>query len=130
MSAVKKAKNTRRRYTAEEKSEIAAFIEKHDTENGRGGKSAAVKQYGVSPISIASWSMSKTKVAKTAIKPSPTGKKRGRKAGSKNLKATVSKESGFSAKLKELESLAGQITRAQASLAELHTKFKAMKNAL
>jgi transposase-like protein len=123
MSAATKAKKTRKRYTADEKNEIIAFIEKHDAENGRGGKSAAAKKFGISQISVGSWMKGKNA-------PAPSGKKRGRKAGSKNVKVAVAKESGFSGKLKELGLLADQIDKAEAELAKLHAKFQALKAAL
>jgi transposase-like protein len=48
-------KKTAKRYTQEEKQEILALVEKVNTEKGRGGVTAAVREYGVSPITVNSW---------------------------------------------------------------------------
>jgi transposase-like protein len=59
-AGVKRAGKSRKskagiRYTDAQKAEIVQFVQDHDRANGRGGRSAAVKKYGASPISIASW---------------------------------------------------------------------------
>ncbi len=123
MSASPKAKKTGKRYSAEEKNEIIAFIEKHDAENGRGGKSAAAKKFGISPISVASWVKGKSA-------PASSGKRRGRKPGSKNIKPVSDKGGGYTAKLKELVLLASQIDTAEAELSKLRAKFQSQKGAL
>lgn len=127
MSATPKAKKTRKRYTAEEKTEIIAFVEKHDAENGRGGKTAAVTKYGISPISLSAW-------IKSAGGPVSTGKTRGRKPGSKNVskkvKAATPKGGSFTSKLKELTALASQIDKAESDLGKMRAKFDSLKAAL
>ena len=62
------AKKTAKRYTEEQKTDILAFIEKFNAENGRGGQTAAVKKYGVTPLTLAAWSK------KSAKKPKKAGK--------------------------------------------------------
>jgi transposase-like protein len=46
---------TTKRYTDEEKASILGWIEKHNEEHGKGGQSAAVKQFGVSPMTLQLW---------------------------------------------------------------------------
>lgn len=43
------------RKTESEKAEILAFIRKHDAENGRGGQTAAKKEFGVSLLTLGKW---------------------------------------------------------------------------
>ena len=62
------AKKTAKRYTEDQKTDILAFIEKFNAENGRGGQTAAVKKYGVTPLTRAAWSK------KSAKKPKKAGK--------------------------------------------------------
>ena len=127
MSATPEAKKTRKRYSSDEKKEIIAFVEKHDAENGRGGKTAAVAKYGISPISLSAW-------IKSAGGPVSSGKKRGRKAGSKNVAKTVkvaaAKGGSLAGKLNELTALASQIDKAESDLGKLRAKFDSLKAAL
>lgn len=44
-----------KRYTADEKSKIIAFVESHNAANGRGGQSAAAKKFGVSQLTVSGW---------------------------------------------------------------------------
>ena len=48
-------KKTAKRYNTEEKQEILRFVQKVNNEKGRGGVSAAVREFGVSPITVNSW---------------------------------------------------------------------------
>ena len=127
MSSKPKAKLSRKRYSSDEKGEIIAFVKKHDVENGRGGKSAAVAKYGISPISLSSW-------IKAAGVPASTGKKRGRKPGSKNASKVISvspaKNGSLSIKLRELGKVAGQIEKAESELGRLRARFESLKAAL
>jgi DNA-binding transcriptional regulator YdaS (Cro superfamily) len=56
------------RYTDAQKKEIVDFVASHNAANGRGGQSAAVNKFNVSPISVAAWmtSAGATKAAKPA----------------------------------------------------------------
>jgi transposase-like protein len=119
MSTSTKKTTKGKRYTAEEKNEILGFVEKHNSENGRGGQSAASKKYGISQLSIASWLKNAGSVASS---------KRGRKAVA-GAKGAVSKGS-FSKKLNELSAVAAQIDKAEADLAKLRTKFNSLKAGL
>lgn len=44
-----------KRYTADEKNKIIAFVESHNVANGRGGQSAAAKKFGVSQLTVSGW---------------------------------------------------------------------------
>ncbi|MDP0489439.1 MAG: hypothetical protein Q7Q71_00125 [Verrucomicrobiota bacterium JB023] len=48
-------KKTARRYTDAEKAEILQYVRKVNSEKGRGGVSAAVRHFGISPITVNSW---------------------------------------------------------------------------
>jgi len=54
MSAKRKMK-TAKRYTESEKQEILRFVNKVNQEKGRGGVSAAVREFGISPITVNGW---------------------------------------------------------------------------
>ena len=45
----------RTRYTDKKKREVVEFVKKFDADNGRGGKAAANKKWGINPITITSW---------------------------------------------------------------------------
>lgn len=117
MSTSSKKTSKGKRYSAEEKGDIVAFVEKHNAENGRGGQSAAAKKFGISQLTIASWLKSGG---------ASTGAKRGRKPGSGN----AAKGGSFSAKLGALSALAAQIDKAEADLDKLKAKFKTLKAGL
>jgi transposase-like protein len=117
------AKKVGRRYSAEERTEIVAFVKKHNADNGRGGQSAAVAKFKVSALTLSSW-------IKAGDIPSYLGKKRGRKPGTKNKVADTSSGRSFAAKLKTLAALAEQIDRAESDLSKLKGKFQILKTGL
>ena len=117
MSTSSKKTSKGKRYSAEEKGDIVAFVEKHNAENGRGGQSAAAKKFGISQLTIASWLKSGG---------ASTGAKRGRKPGS----GSAAKGGSFTAKLGALSALAAQIDKAEADLDKLKAKFKTLKAGL
>lgn len=51
----KKAKSVGVRYTPEQKKEIVEFVQQYNSANGRGGQSAAVSKFNVTPITIGAW---------------------------------------------------------------------------
>lgn len=95
-SKSKKAKSAGVRYTPEQKKEIVDFVQQYNEANGRGGQSAAVSKFKVTPISIAAWlkaagvSKKKGKAAKAAkaAKPAKAKKKAAKKAKSGAKKAS------------------------------------------
>ena len=48
-------KKTAKRYTDEEKSKILRFVNQVNQDKGRGGVSAAVREFGISPITVNGW---------------------------------------------------------------------------
>jgi transposase-like protein len=87
-SKSKKGKSAGVRYTPEQKKEIVDFVQQYNEANGRGGQSAAVSKFKVTPISIGAWlkaagvSKKKGKPAKAAkaAKPPKAKKKAAKKA--------------------------------------------------
>jgi transposase-like protein len=100
-----------RRYTAKEKAEIIAFVDKVNADKGRGGQSAASKKYKISPLTISSW-----------IRTGPGG-------------GVISSGGGAVAgpigkKLSKLQALHDQIARAEKELSKLKAQFNSLKSAL
>jgi hypothetical protein len=87
-SKSKKAKSLGVRYTPEQKKEIVEYVQQYNEANGRGGQSAAVSKFKVTPITIGAWlkaagvSKKKGKPAKAAkaAKPTKAKKKAAKKA--------------------------------------------------
>jgi hypothetical protein len=83
----KKAVTTGIRYTDAQKKEIIDFIAKYNSENGRGGQSAASKKFKVTQLTIGGWLKAAglkpggKKAAKKAAK--PAAKKGGKSASNK-----------------------------------------------
>ena len=100
-----------RRYTAKEKADIIAFVDKVNAEKGRGGQSAASKKYKISPLTISSWIRAGAGgmplAAGTAAVAGPIGKK-----------------------LSKLQALHDQIAKAEKELAKLKAQFNSLKSAL
>ena len=124
MSTSTKKTTKGKRYSAEEKNDIVAFVQKFNADNGRGGQSAAAKKYGISQLSVASWLKAGGESAPVA------GKRRGRKPGSVNKAKGGSTGGSYSAKLGELSALANQIDKAQLELDKLKSKFQSLKSSL
>jgi len=51
----KDGKRTAKRYSDDEKAQILRFVHQVNQEKGRGGVSAAVREYGISPITVNGW---------------------------------------------------------------------------
>lgn len=100
-----------RRYTAKEKADIIAFVDKVNAEKGRGGQSAASKKYKISPLTISSWIRS--------------GAGGGAIGGSG---AAVAGPIGK--KLSKLQALHDQIAKVEKDLAKLKAQFNSLKSAL
>lgn len=87
-SKSKKGKSAGVRYTPEQKKEIVDFVQQYNEANGRGGQSAAVSKFKVTPITIGAWlkaagvSKKKGKPAKAAkaAKPAKAKKKAAKKS--------------------------------------------------
>jgi len=56
MSSKKAAKkSTGKRYSEAEQKEIITFVHDYNKQHGRGGQTAAVKQYGISALTLSKW---------------------------------------------------------------------------
>jgi len=102
-----------RRYTAKEKADIIAFVDKVNTDKGRGGQSAASKKYKISPLTISSWIRSGAGGGGTISTSSGNG-----------VAGPIGK------KLSKLQALHDQIARAEKDLAKLKSQFNSLKSAL
>ncbi len=65
-----------RRYTANEKAEIIAFIDQVNAEMGRGGQTAASKKFKISPLTISGWRNHAGTRAESFSSAEPIGKNR------------------------------------------------------
>lgn len=98
-----------KRYTAEEKSKIIAFVESHNAANGRGGQSAAAKKFGVSQLTVSGW-----------LKGTGGSAKSGAKAGKGSMQN----------KLATLLTLGQDIDKLDKELTAKRSKFEAIKASL
>lgn len=102
-----------RRYSAKEKAEIVAFVDKVNADRGRGGQSAASKKFKISPLTISSW-----------IRAGVTG-------GGVAVVASGSSVAGpIGKKLSKLQALHDQIARTERELSKMKAQFNALKAAL
>lgn len=100
-----------RRYTAKEKADIIAFVDKVNAEKGRGGQSAASKKYKISPLTISSWIRSGAGGGSVVV-------------GGAAVAGPIGK------KLSKLQALHDQIAKAEKELSKLKTQFNSLKSAL
>ncbi|MFZ9936762.1 MAG: hypothetical protein ACO3JG_06840 [Luteolibacter sp.] len=78
--AASKKASTGVRYSDDQKKQIVDFVETYNSQNGRGGQSAATKKFNVTPLTIATW-LKAAGVKKTARKATQAvAKKAGKKA--------------------------------------------------
>jgi DNA-binding PadR family transcriptional regulator len=108
--STKKKRNTDKgkRYTADEKKAIIDLVNKVNADKGRGGQSAASKQFGVSQLTISAWLKGSAprarkaakKVAKKAAKKvaKPVAKKAAKPVAKKAAKKAVKKVAKKAAK--------------------------------
>ena len=99
-----------RRYTAAEKAEILAFVDKVNAEKGRGGQSAASKKFKISQLTISAWIRSGASGSATLKEGSASGP--------------------IGKKLAKLQSLHDEITKREKELAKLRATFQSLKLAL
>lgn len=97
-----KKKVTGKRYTDAEKAAIIATVNEVNASKGRGGLTAAAKQYSVSPLSISNW-MKKGGVARSARKGKPGPKAGAARKGVSAWDELVSLKNDISALEKELD---------------------------
>jgi len=118
MSAAKTRRG--KRYSDAEKKRIVKFARDHDAANGRGGRSAAVRKFGVSALSLGTW------MSGGADPKAPRGK--ARKADGKSKAAGGPKS--LEGKLAELVELAGRIRAAESALDAKRVRFDRLKASL
>jgi transposase-like protein len=112
------AKKIAKRYSPEAKAEILQFIRNHDSANGRGGKSAAVREFGVSALTLSNWlKASKAEGKPTKARPDTAGRIPKSGKGGKTVDAGVG---GIEKTLKRMLEIRNQI-------GALKTEFEALK---
>lgn len=113
------------RYDQKKKDEVVAFVENHNAKNGRGGQTAAVKKFKISPITIGSW-LEKAGSKSVGKKKRATAKKKGvRKAAASAAPAAPAATAGgsVSAMLKRMVSIQEEIASLQGEFAELKNQL-------
>lgn len=108
MSAKKNNAAKGRRYTVKEKEEIIAFVDKVNSERGRGGQTAASKKFNISQLTISSWI-------------------RGGISSSRSAILNGGSHGPISKKLAKLQDLHNEIVKCEKSLAKLRNDFHSIK---
>lgn len=130
-----------KRYSAEEKSKIVAFVNEHNAKNKRGGQLTAAKKFGISQITIASWlKKSGTKAtAKTAVKTAvkaagkaPNAPKAAKQTAAKSKGKTKAVSTGgtMQKKLSSLLALGNEIEKLERDLKAKRAQFATIKASL
>ena len=114
--ASKKAASKGKRYTADEKQAVVDFANNHNAEHGRGGVAAAVKKFGASALTIASW-----------MKAIPGGANAGRGKGATAGGSSTAKRGTVLAELSKLDRL---IAGKRKELEALESRFQKLKASL
>lgn len=111
----KKAAPTGIRYTDVQKKEVVDFVAKYNSENGRGGQSAAAKKYNITQLTISAWlkafggkSAKAAKVAKPAVKVAPAAPAKAVKTGGRKL--AVNKKKGMRYSLEQKQEVIDFVT--------------------
>ena len=115
--ASKKAASKGKRYSPEEKQKIVDFVVSHNAEKGRGGATAASKQFGVSQLTVGAW-------LKSSAAESSPAKAKATRAGSNGSAGTRGKV------LAELSKLDGVIAEKRKELDALEARFQKLKAGL
>jgi transposase-like protein len=112
------ARKVTKRYSPEAKAEILQFVRNHDSAKGRGGKSAAVREFGVSALTLSNWlKASKAEGKPTKARPDTAGRIPKSGKGGKTVDAGVG---GIEKTLKRMLEIRNQI-------GALKTEFEALK---
>lgn len=114
-----------KRYSAEEKSKIVAFVTEHNAKNKRGGQLTAAKKFGISQITIASW-LKKSggkSTGKAAVKAT-------KKTAAKSAGKAVSTTGNMQKKLGILLSLGKEIEKLERDLSAKRAQFNTIKASL
>lgn len=117
-----------KRYSAEEKSKIVAFVTEHNAKNKRGGQLTAAKKFGISQITIASWL--KKSGGKTTAKAAKTSAKSTKKSSAKSASKASSGTGNMQKKLTALLSLGKEIEKLERDLKAKLAQFQTIKASL
>ena len=114
------------RYNQKKKDEVVAFVENHNAKKGRGGQSAAVAKYKISPITISSW-LKKAGSKSAGKKRSAVSKKKSVGRPAKKVAAVkvarAPKATSVSAVLKRMTAIQEQIESLQDEYSDLKKKL-------
>jgi DNA-binding transcriptional regulator YdaS (Cro superfamily) len=116
------------RYTDEQKKEVVDFAVGYNEANGRGGQSKAAAKFKISPLTVVAWL--KAAGVKGGAKKSTAKVAKAVKAPKAAKTATAPVSGSFDAKLTSLLAMSKEITKAEAELAKLVSKFNAAKASL
>ncbi len=97
-----------KRYTNAQKTQVLAYVDKVNDEQGRGGVTAASKKYGVTPLSISNWLKRKRINDQTAMM----------------------SNADYAVKLRELADLHEVIVRKEEELQDLRDQYHNVKSEL
>jgi transposase-like protein len=114
-----------KRYSAEEKSKIIAFVNEHNAKNKRGGQLTAAKKFGISQLTIATWL--KKSGGKSTGKAAAKGAK---KTTAKSASKAVSTKGSIEKKLNSLLSLGKEIEKLERDLKAKRAQFDSIKASL
>lgn len=112
------AGNQGKRYSAEEKAEIVAYIAAYDAENKRGGMKAASDKFGVSVVTLSNWKRKKKGPKKRKAK----GKKVTAKKVVKTTAAKVATDSP-EAILSRLQAIRSEVHKLEKEYDQLKKKL-------
>lgn len=108
-------KKTATRYSPEAKAEILQFVSDHDSAKGRGGKSAAVRQFGVSALTLSNW----MKASKGSGKAKPAKST----TPSRDRKSALPASAGIGGTLLRMLQIRTQIDALKAEFEDLKTRI-------
>lgn len=115
-----------KRYSAEEKSKIIAFVNEHNAKNKRGGQLTAAKKFGISQLTIATW-LKKSGGKSTGKAAAAKGTK---KTAAKSASKTVTAKGSMQKKLNSLLSLGKEIEKLERDLKAKRNQFDSIKASL
>jgi len=122
--AVKQATPQGKRYTDEQKQEVIAYVLAVNTAKGRGGLSAAVAKFGVSPLTISGW-IQKAGVATKPAKAAKAPKAPAAAVPAKVAKVKAPAAGGLSAKA--VIALGNQVDKVEKHFSKLKLMLSAIK---
>lgn len=102
-------KSKGRRYTDKEKAQVLAFVQKVNSEKGRGGITAAAGKFEITPLTISNWL---------------------RKAETPPARSATPAKADFADNLRRLADLHEAISQKEAELASLHREYSILKKKL